>query len=259
MKIYLDLVFIINFFFDFILLFGTSKILKRIISLKRLLLGSLVGSLSLIFLFFPLTSFKLFLLKIILSVLIILVTFGKKNLIQNIIYFYILSIILGGTLYLFDISVSYQNTGLIFIKNGYVLNIILILIVSPIIIYLYIKEHLKYKNKISNKYQVEIHINDNTYSLEAILDTGNNLSDPYKKRPIILIDEEVNPKRKRVIYVPYKALNTEGVIPCILPDKVIINNQEYKNILIGLSKDKFSLNGVSCILPNKLKEDLCQN
>lgn len=258
MKVYLDLVFIINFFFDFILLYGTSKILKRIVSLKRLFLGSLVGTFSLIFLYLPLTSFKLFILKVLLSITIILVTFGKKNIIQNISYFYILSIILGGTLYLFDISVAYKNTGILFIKNGYVLNIVLIIIVTPLIIYLYVKEHLKYKNKISNKYQVEIKINENEYILEAILDTGNNLTDPYKKRPIILIDEKIKPKRKKIIYVPYKALNTQGVIPCILPDKVIINNKEFKNILIGLSTDKFSLNGVSCILPNKLKEDLCQ-
>lgn len=259
MKIYLDFVFIINFFFDFILLFATGKILKRIVSLKRLLLGSLVGAISLIFLFLPLTSFKLFLLKVLLSILIILITFGKKDFLKNISYFYILSIILGGTLYLLDITITYKNTGLVFIKNGYVLNILLIIIVSPIIIYLYIKEHLTYKSKISNKYQVEIHLNNNTYTLEAILDTGNNLSDPYKRRPVILIDQELKTQRKKIIYVPYKALNTEGVIPCILPDKVIINNQEFKNILIGLSKDKFSLDGISCILPNKLKEELCQN
>lgn len=259
MKIYLDFVFIINFFFDFLLLFGTSKILKRIVSLKRLILGSIVGAISLFLLFLPLTSLTLFLLKILLSVAIITTTFGKKNIIQNLIYFYILSVILGGSLYLLDITTAYKNTGLIFIKKRYLLNTILILISSPIIIYLYIKEHYSYKNKISNKYKVEIHLNNKKYKLEAILDTGNNLSDPYKKRPIILIDEIVDSKRKKIIYVPYKALNTEGVIPCILPDKVIVNDKEYKNILIGLSKDKFSLNGISCILPNKLKEDLCQN
>lgn len=197
MKVYLDLVFFINFFFDFILLYGTSKILKRVVFLKRLLLGSLVGAISLIFLYLPLTSFSLFILKIILSIIIILVTFGKKNIFQNIMYFYILSVILGGALYLFDISTTYKNTGVLFIKNGYVLNIILIIIVTPLIIYLYVKEHLQYKNKISNKYQVKIKINDNNYTLEAILDTGNNLTDPYKKRPIILIDEEIKFKRKK--------------------------------------------------------------
>lgn len=257
MKIYLDLVFIINFFFDFLLLYGTSKILKRQVLLKRLLLGSTTGALSLIFLLFSLTSLELFILKVILSSLIIIITFGRKNFFQNILYFYILSIILGGTLYLFDITVTYKNTGVLFVKNSYFLNIILVLSITPIIIYLYVKEHLNYKTKITHKFQVEIKLNNTSYQLEAILDTGNNLTDPYKKRSIILIDEKVNIQRKRVIYVPYKALNTTGVIPCILPDKVIINHKEYKNLLIGLSTDKFSLNGISCILPNKLKEDLC--
>lgn len=257
MKIYLDFVFIINFFFDFLLLFGTSKILKRVVSLKRLLLGSLIGTISLIFLFFSLSSLELFLYKVFLSILIIFITFGKKELLKNLTYFYILSIILGGTLYLLDITFTYKNTGLVFIKNGYILNIILIIFVSPITIYLYIKEHFSYKITLSHKYKIEIYLNDNKYVLEAILDTGNTLTDPYKKRSIILVDEPLEYKRKRLIYVPYKALNTEGVIPCILPDKVVINDKEFKNCLIGLSKDKFSLNGATCILPNTFKEELC--
>lgn len=257
MKIYLDYVFIINFFFDFLLLYGTSKILKKVLSLKRLLLGSITGTLTILFLFISLSSFELFLLKIILSTIIILVTFGKKDLFKNLTYFYLLSIILGGTLYLFDITISYKNTGLIFTKNGYILNIVLIILSTPIIIYLYVKEHLSYKTTLSNKYNIEIYINDQKYILEAILDTGNTLTDPYKKRPVILIDKEISYKRKKIIYVPYKALNTEGVVPCIIPDKVTINNKEFKNCLIGLSKEKFSLNGVTCILPNKFKEELC--
>lgn len=257
MKIYLDFVFLINFFFDFLLLFGTSKILKRITSLKRLLLGSLIGTLTIFLLFIPLNSITLFLLKLLISIIIILITFGKKEFFKNITYFYLLSIILGGSLYLFDITFTYQNTGLVFIKNPYTINFLLLIIISPIIIYIYVKEHISYKVKISNKYNIEIYINNNKYSLEAILDTGNNLVDPYKKRPIILIDTNIDKKKKKLIYVPYKALNTKGVIPCILPDKVIINDKEFKNCLIGLSKEKFSLHGANCILPNKFKEELC--
>ncbi len=256
MKIYLDFVFLINFFFDFILLYGTSLILKRKVLLKQLLFGSLLGTISLLFLFIKLNNLSLFILKLLLSILIIISTFGYKNLKENIIYFYILSITLGGVLYLLDITITYENTGLLFIKNKYSLNIILFLFISPIIIYLYIKEHLSYKNTISNKYLVNIYINNDLYTLEAILDTGNNLKDPYKNRAVIIIDEKINKNKKKVIYVPYKALNTEGVIPCILPDKVIINNKEFNNLLIGLSTDKISLNGISCILPNTLKEDL---
>lgn len=257
MKVYLDIVFIINFFIDFILLFATSKVLKKVVSLKRLLLGSLFGSISIIFMFLNLTSLELFIYKALTSIIIILISFGRKNFKQSITYFYILSIILGGALYLLDITVTYQATGLVFVKNAYFLNFALIIICTPIILSMYIKEHKNYKLSISNKYTIEIDINEEKHILEAILDTGNNLIDPYKKRPIILIDIPIDYKRKRPIYVPYKALNTEGIIKCILPDKVTINNKEFKNCLIGLSTDKFSLNGASCILPNKFKEDLC--
>ena len=83
MKIYIDLCLIINFFFDFLLLFGTSKILKRKVSLKRLLLGSFTASLTILTLFIRLNNFSLFILKLLLSILIILVTFGKNNLKEN--------------------------------------------------------------------------------------------------------------------------------------------------------------------------------
>ena len=255
MKIYLDLVIITNFFVDFILLYGTSKILKKYITLKRLLLGSFIGSLSVFLLFINLNTLELTILKIILSFLIIISTFGFKDIKKNITYFYILSIILGGTLYLLDIT-KITNKNQLFINNPYLFNFILLIIITPIIIFKYLKEHKYHKEIINNKYIIEININDNKYTLDAILDTGNRLTDPYKKRPIILIDKEIKYTKKRPIYVPYKALNTEGVIKCILPDKVIINNKEFKNCLIGLSTDKFSLNGVSCILPNTFKEDL---
>lgn len=256
MKVYLDFVFFINFFFDFLLLFGTSKILKRVVSLKRLLLGSIVGSLSLVFLFYDFNSIQLFLVKILLSVLIILCTFGKRNLFANIGYFYLLSIILGGFLYLFDISFSYKNSGVVFVRNGFFLNFFIILIAGPVIIYYYVKENIKYKNMFSNRYVVEIYINDKLYKMEGMLDTGNQLIDPYKKRAIIIVDLDIDIAKNKFIYVPYKALNTNGIIPCVKPDRVIIKEKVFSSCLIGLSKDKFMLDGASCILPNQFKEEL---
>ena len=118
MKIYLDLVIFLNFFFDFLILFGVRVVLKKNTTLKRLLLGALVGSLTIFSLFIPFTTITLFFLKILLSVVIILTTFGKKGFFQSILYFYLISIILGGGLYLFNISFSYENKGLMFYKSG---------------------------------------------------------------------------------------------------------------------------------------------
>ncbi len=256
MKVYLDLVFLLNFFFDFLLLYGTCKILKEIVPIKRLVFGSLVASSSIFLLFIKLNSIELFLIKIIISIGIILVTFGKSNFIKNISYFYLLSIILGGSLYLFNVSFTYKNQGILFINNGLSINFILFLIVSPIIIFCYVRENILYKNTYGNIYKVLILIGKDKYKLRGMIDTGNQLRDPYKGRCVILINNNINMLGKKTIYVPYKALNTTGVIKCFKVDKVIIEEKEFDNCLVGISKDLFSLDNVDCILPNIFKEEL---
>ena len=256
MKVYLDLVFLLNFFFDFLLLYGTCKILKEIVPIKRLVFGSLVASSSIFLLFIKLNSIELFLIKIIISIGIILVTFGKSNFIKNISYFYLLSIILGGSLYLFNVSFTYKNQGILFINNGLSINFILFLIVSPIIIFCYVRENILYKNTYGNIYKVLILIGKDKYKLRGMIDTGNQLRDPYKGRCVILINNNINMLGKKIIYVPYKALNTTGVIKCFKVDKVLIEEKEFDNCLVGISKDLFSLDNVDCILPNIFKEEL---
>lgn len=255
MKIYLDLVVLLNFFFDFLLLYGTSKILKERVPIKRLVLGSVVASLSVFLLFIKLNSVSLFLIKIVISIGIVLTTFGKKNFIKNISYFYLLSIVLGGSLYLLNISFTYRNQGILFINNGLSINFILLIIVSPIIIFCYVKEHILYKNTYGNIYEVFIINGSNKYKLMGLLDTGNRLRDPYKGRSVILVNNDILMDGD-IVYVPYKALNMTGVIKCYKVDKVIVEEKEFSNCLVGISKDKIVIDGVECILPNIFKEEL---
>ena len=63
MKIYLDYVFFINFIFDFILLFTTKVLLKRNVKIKRIILGSFIGTFSIFILFISMPSFIFFLSK----------------------------------------------------------------------------------------------------------------------------------------------------------------------------------------------------
>ena len=79
MKVYIDLVILLNIMFDYLLPTTTSYILKRNVSFKKILLGSLVGGISILFLFVRLNNFTLFLFKVIVSVLMILSTFGYKG------------------------------------------------------------------------------------------------------------------------------------------------------------------------------------
>ena len=243
MKIYLEFIFIINYLLDYMILYGTKRILKINTNLIRIYLASLLGSLSTFLLFIKINNINLFFLKILISTLMILISFKKNNFLRNIFYFYLISIILGGTIYLIDL------------KSNYYLQLILIILIAPIIIYILIYEIKKYKEIIKNKYLVEIKYKNKTYKLEGFIDTGNRLVSPIKKEAIILVNLKIN--SNELLYVPYKALNNSGIIPCIRPDRIIIDDKEINNCLIGLAKDKFVLDGINCILPNKLKEELC--
>ena len=262
MKIYLDLILILNFIFDFLLILSVSIVLRRNVKINRIMLGAFFGSLSILSLFFKINSIELFFLKFVTSILMVLISFGFKSIrytFKNIIFLYLSSMILGGFLYFLNIEFSYKHEGLIFYHHGLSINFIFLIIFSPIIIYLYIKESKNLKNNYANYYKVNLYINDKMVSLNAYLDTGNKLTDPYKKRPIILVD-----KRKilfdinefKMVLVPYESLNNKGLLKCIKPDKIDIEGiGTRKNFLIGIMEDKIKIDGIDCIINTKLMEE----
>ena len=256
-RIYLDLIFVLNLFFDFTLLFSVNYILKRKTKLIRLILSSIVGSLSTFLLFISFNSFELFIIKLIISILMILVSFGYtdiKYFIKNIYYLYFISILLGGFLYFIDISLYYKHEGIIFINNNLSINFVLMLIISPIIIYLYIKnkkEEINYKKY----YDVQINIDNKKLILNGFLDTGNKLKS-YSGYPIILIKKNlINFNNKKLIYIPYNTVNNKGILKCIKLNEIKINDKIInKNYLIGLIDD-INIDGVNIILNTLLLEE----
>ena len=168
----------------------------------------------------------------------VLITFGKSEFFNKLFYLYIVSIVLGGSLYLINNSFGYKVDSFIFINNGYSINLITLLLISPLILYLYVKEHLKYKKKINTKYDVVIKLKTKKINVIGFLDTGNKLIDPYFKRTIILLNKKfINLKDKRIIYVPFTSLNNKGLLKCIIPEYILVNNKKYENVLIGISEN----------------------
>lgn len=194
-----------------------------------------------------------------------LITFGFKDIkyfMKNLLYLYLVSIVLGGMLYFLNIEFSYKNKGLIFYHEGIGINIIVILLISPLLLYLYIKENISYKNNYSKYYKVCIYFkNKEEVCLNGFLDTGNNLVDPYKKRPVILANYEKIKKyisSSKELLVPYSNINSDGILKCIRVKKVVVNDKEFTNILIGLSFNKIHIDGIDCILNNNMGlEDIC--
>lgn len=192
------------------------------------------------------TSINRLLLELITIILMVTIAFKYKNIryfLTNILYTYILSILLGGLIYLFNSKVT---------LNIY-LNYLVIIVLSIEVMTLYIKENKKIKNTYNNYYKVDIYFKDKEkISLIGFLDTGNNLYDPYKKRPIILVDKKYQ-KEDKFILVPYHTINGEGLLKCIKPEKVYIEKIGYKtNLLVAFSSSPSTINGVEVLLHKDL-------
>lgn len=241
MNIYIDLIFILNIYLDFMILLVTNYILKRNISLKRVFLGSLVGGLSIFILFIDLNNLLLFIFKFIFSILMVISTFSYKDFkyfINNLIYLYLTSVILGGGLYLFDLDIG--------------LNIILLVILSIIILVLYKMSFFKVKYNYNNYSKVEIIYKNKSFNYIGFIDTGNKLVDQYKKRPVSLIySDSFKYDYRDLVLVPYETASGNGILKCLKIDKLIIDDREYDNSLIGFMDKKIKIDGVDIILNNK--------
>lgn len=260
MKIYLDLVFLLNFGFDFLLLLSVSVLLRRKASIKRLFLGALIGACTIFCLFVQLTSLELFLIKVVMSIIMVLCTFSYKNInytFKNVSYLYMTSIVLGGFLYYLNIEFSYKQDGLIFYHHGLSINFIILVLIAPIILYNYVKQGKEVKNITQYYYHLNLFFKDFACQLTGYLDTGNMLEDPYFHKPIIIINPNVIPERliSKFIYVPISTVNGSKTIQCFFIDKIEIKGIGIrKHILIGISPEKIHLDGIDVLLQTKILE-----
>ena len=239
MKIYIDLFFLFNIIMDCIIVTSVSILLKRKTTILRIILSSFLGGIISLLLF---TSINKILIEIISVFLMVFIAFGYKNLrytIKNVFYMYILSVLIGGILYLFNIKVT----------TNVFISYLIIIVISLEVMILYVKELKKMKNNYNNYYNVDIIYKDRTKtSLIGFLDTGNNLYDPYKRRPIILVSNKYK-KEENYILVPYYTAGGDGLLKCVRPDSIYIDGKKYKGkVLVGFSASPKLIDGVDVIL-----------
>lgn len=247
MTVYIDLVILLNYFFDSLILLTVNTTLKRNVSLKRILLVSLLGELSL-FGFLLSNKYLLILLKLEVSAILNIFTFKYKDIFYtttNILYFYMISIIIGGFIYYLKLN----NLSYLFI-----------LLLVPLILFIYIKQNLNMKTTINKTYPLTIYFNNKRkLSLTGFVDTGNKLRDPITKKWVILVNKKLLKGVVRIrtpIYVPYHSLNNKGLVECIKPEKMVIEGREYTNFLIGLMDSRIMINSSDCIINLEILEEL---
>ena len=250
--IYVDLLVIEDLILNYVIIISTGILLNRITKFKKVFLSSVIGTIPLIFLFLNINNICIFLLNFLFSFIISVIAFNYNDIIytiKNIIYMYSISIFLAGSIYLI-------NTNFLPQINNYLLNFIILIMISPIITYIHIKIIKKLKNNYSNYYMIDIYLKDKPkITLNAFLDTGNKLIDPYTHKPIILVSRSnIDITNEKTILVPYNTIDNHSLLTCIFPNKIFIHKIGYcRKCLIGII-DRVGIEGANCILNQEVLE-----
>lgn len=241
--IYIDELILLNFIIDFSILKTTSKILKLNTKTNRIVLSSLFGEVSILYLFINFNNIELLIFKLVIGIIMNLIAFkfiDINSFIKNILYFYMFSFFLGGTLYYLKIEslVKYQYY----------------LLLIPLIMNILKKLTYNLKEIINLKHKVTIYLkNGKVLYLDGYMDTGNTLKEPYSNKNVIIINKYVD---ENFFLIPFKTIDNSSLIKCFKPKKVYIDGiGERTDIVVGITNKKFK--GFNCLLNYNIMEDIC--
>ncbi|MBB6455038.1 stage II sporulation protein GA (sporulation sigma-E factor processing peptidase) [Salirhabdus euzebyi] len=204
MTIYLDAVWILNFLIDWMILQLVHWLTRASTPRVRLIAGGIVASLLVpITLLYPNNFFSTLPGKIIFSLIILVVSFGFKNLRQymkQFLSFYFVSFAIGGGLFgiYFLVGQQLHNSNGLFVTYttgfGDMVSWTFVAIFFPIV-WWFTRTRLDQitfeKIRYSEMCPVKFELDGNQYETTGFFDSGNSLMDPFTKKPVIVCDEVV--------------------------------------------------------------------
>lgn len=197
MTVYADVLLLVNLIIDYFLLSLTARLSKNKISLWRMLVGSLIGALSSLYIFLPQMAITVeMIIKLSVSAVICLVVFGFHTIKYYFKCFSIFTAVTmgyGGTMvavwYLFkpngmkiNNSVVYFNVSPVFLIGFSAVAYLIVAVVRKIT-----ESNCVYSEMCS----IEVVADGVSTSLNAIVDTGNSVEDVFSLSEIIVVDESV--------------------------------------------------------------------
>lgn len=197
MVVYADVLIILNFIVDYFLLKATALITKDGTNLKRLLLASLLGGISSLYIFLPSLFWGIeILLKAAVSAVLTFVLFGFNN----------IRAFLKRMITLFSVTFSFAGAMIgvwyIFKPYGMVINNSVVYFnISPIFLILFsvagyfisllVRRIFPPKSEREKLCGLKLKLKGKTVAVTALIDTGNSLSNPFGDGEVIIADESV--------------------------------------------------------------------
>mgnify|MGYP005755611253 CR=1 FL=1 len=212
-EVYVDILFLINFIMVYFIFFIVNKLIKSKISLKRLAFSSFFATLLYILtiIFIPFSNILSIFIVSFIFIISIIIGFKPKTIKYFFKIFLLVNItsfcIGGGSIALFyyiNLN-SVLNNLLDFTIQHFPLKILIISIISAyIIIKLFLSWYKKIFIKKQSFYNITLYKNNTNVSLNALLDTGNNLKEPITKKPVIIAEfiaiKPILPEKLKIIF-----------------------------------------------------------
>lgn len=246
-ELYVDVLFLVNFMMDYILLLIVRKMLQCTATHGRICIGAAVGSLLtclVVILPIPYAIIKLILFHVLVNTCMIRVGLKIKTIrsfLKAIIMLYIGSVLLGGIMEIFR---TYVRIGSFFF---------VVAIVGYYIV-LGIWKFVSYMQR-WNQYHcmVDLYLGNKKYQIKGMIDTGNGLRDPISGTPVNILDRHTartlfgEEHLKDVRYIPYQSIGKKaGVLPAVQLERMcILKDTEcwVERPLIAISEETISKGG----------------
>lgn len=200
MTVYLDVIWLLNFLFDSLLLYLTAIFLKRSIVIWRLLAGGLIGSVIILLAFTPVASITNHpASKLLFSVLMVWTVFGYQRLrffLKGLFTFYFATFLLGGILIGVHYFIQFDSeiTTNVLVANvrgfGDPISWLFVLIGFPLAWHF---SKAKIEGMEMTKIQfdqivhVQLTLGQEQFSFKGLVDSGNQLYDPLSKMPVMFV------------------------------------------------------------------------
>jgi stage II sporulation protein GA (sporulation sigma-E factor processing peptidase) len=200
--VYADLIFLLNGYIDFLLLWLTSGIRKQRTAMWRLLLAALLGGCySMLHLWVEFAVAYFFPVKILVSMVMVWIAYPHRHplaYLRNLAVFYLVCFITGGAMIALHYIVmgdSQVAGGIFFTQSsngwGSPVSWVVVLIGFPLV-WAYTKFSLRSLHERQTFHQflvsVKILLLDQVITCTGLIDTGNQLRDPITRVPVMMVE-----------------------------------------------------------------------
>lgn len=241
-ELYVDVLFLVNFMMDYLLLLLVKKMLQCSGTHGSVCAGAALGAfLTCILVILPTVSavLKFLMFHILVNTLMIRVGLKIKTIrdfTKAFLMLYIGGFLMGGVMEAFRPYVKIGSLFFVTAIAGYYL-------VSGIWNFL-----SDVHRTACSKCHVELYLGEREYSVDGLMDTGNRLCDPLTNEPVSVLDKKTAGELlgegipEGIRYIPYCSIGKkEGLLPAVKIDKMCICAQEKHWIqepLIGISEEE---------------------